>query len=175
VDSIFRRSNVTYFLDYGALLGSVRHRGWIPFDRDGDIDIGVLNSQEGQIKELMPVITEECGFDVIHRDFYPFLPSWSSFVIRRSVFRVFCGPWVPYFVDVADYEVVRDPQTKEEYLTDSHFPQLNIRYPLGKIFPLRECEFEGFSFPCPADPEFVLVSVYGADWRIPKRNANAAH
>jgi hypothetical protein len=200
---VFVEHGVTYFLDYGSLLGAVRHKGFIPWDGTDDLDVGVLVSETEKIYALGPQIARRCGNHMIHRSDVALLPGLTAFVIKRGAFRIFYNRITPIYIDLADYEPIesplpRTPATAAEVvnnneeedgseivvLTDRHYPELHFRFPLDKLLPVRECEFEGRTFHCPHDADFVLTQQYGPDWahaqeelclcRPPKRNKRNA-
>lgn len=166
-DRLFKQHGITYFLDYGALLGAVRHGGPIPWDDPIDIDIGVLANQSQAILDIRGKFSSECdGFSVVHRSDVPsFIPAWSHLLVRRGAFRVFFNRLYPIYIDVADYEF-----TPRMHLTDTHFEDLHIDYPMDRILPTSPCVFGGMVVQCPRDSFFVLERLYGADWRVPKRH-----
>jgi len=52
-DSVCREKQVSYWLDFGTLLGSMRHQGFIPWD--DDIDVSMMKDD---IEKIMPELKE---------------------------------------------------------------------------------------------------------------------
>jgi hypothetical protein len=59
--NICEKYDLQYWLDFGALLGSLRHNGFIPWD--DDIDIGMMRKDYDKFLEVLPQELENTGLD----------------------------------------------------------------------------------------------------------------
>ena len=86
-DEIAKKHNVKYWLDWGTLLGAVRHGGFIPWDDDIDICM-----EKEEYDKFLPILNKEFsgnGFEVktteITRLFYKDTPAQVDiFVLNKS-------------------------------------------------------------------------------------------
>lgn len=76
IDKVCKRHNLTYFGDYGTILGAVRHGGFVPWD--DDLDIGMKRDELNLfIKYARAELPEEyCVFD------FETEPEYDNLLIR---------------------------------------------------------------------------------------------
>jgi len=80
---------ITWFMDFGAVLGGIRHKGFLPDDYPVDIDISMMACDTTRLRRLIPVIEERCYATVIFREDF-MITYFGSWAIRMAAFR--CVP-----------------------------------------------------------------------------------
>lgn len=92
-DRICRKNNIDYWIEYGTLLGAIRHGGFIPWD--DDIDVCVLRKDR---KKLIKAINKDLG------ESYFFIDNVS----KEHYSRCSCGRVLSKKVSLTRY--LPDPQ-----------------------------------------------------------------
>ena len=122
IDRVCRKHNIQYFADWGTLLGTVRHGGFIPWD--DDLDIVMKRADYEKFMSVARFDMEE-GFDVQtfrnQKDFWLFMGKVvgkNRFCFEKEHLRRFHN--FPYIacvdIFVLDY-VYRDPEKEEKRRT----------------------------------------------------------
>lgn len=117
VDKVLTKLNVTYWLDYGTLLGAVRHKAFIPWD--DDMDISVVRSDYNRLKAELPTELKKYDIDV----------SLSDARLGIGYKHLNTGIWLDIFPD----DILLSNQSIEEVKDDILCKQRNWR---TKILPI---------------------------------------
>eukprot|EP00741_Cyanophora_paradoxa_P024476 tig00022075_g23633.t1 len=147
---LFADNKLEYWIDYGTLLGLIRHGRVIPWDHDLDFAM-----RREDFKRLVEIARER------RKDgdatFYFANPGTIQIHWKN---KVFCD--VEEFAEV-DGRLV--PTIPVEFQQGCRYPP----YPLGDVFPLRTAEMSGgVRVSIPNRPEAVLAATYGhAFYRVP--------
>lgn len=99
-DRVCKKYNLVYWLDYGTLLGAIRHKGFIPWD--DDMDVAMLRDDYNKLQDILNKELVSLGFTV-----YP-CPNGPTLGIGFRHFDT--GLWL----DVFPVDSYSSPKTLEE-------------------------------------------------------------
>lgn len=169
---------ITFWLDYGTLLGAVRNPlttwadyPWLPhvgdvngpinaplapgiIPHDKDADFGVLWSDWEKLMQMRAALQRK-GYDVIAR------PTAGMVKIRLSAINqtnldLFC--W---------REKVGGAFYRTRYIVPGVDAYKGRDIPAGMLFPLSTVDWEGMTLAAPKDPMAFCAFRYGLNWKTP--------
>ncbi|GFO14690.1 lipopolysaccharide cholinephosphotransferase licd [Plakobranchus ocellatus] len=144
-DRFMSENGIAYFLYGGALLGSFRHHGLIPWD--DDVDVMVSFSQRLRLYRLLKTIDKNIivSFHPVH--YWKLYPSAGDII--EGV------PWKWPFLDIFfyDYNLTHLWDIAPQYTQEFTFPKT-------AVFPLGRRPFMDMSLPVPKEPQTVLDRNY---------------
>ena len=104
LDYVCKENGLTYWLDFGTLLGAVRHKGFIPWD--DDIDVGMLREDYEKIIDIF-------NRDTRNKDLYAeyYQDSNRPYIVIIKIKHKTCRP---LFIDIFPYEICNINLTQKE-------------------------------------------------------------
>ncbi|MCQ2739528.1 MAG: LicD family protein [bacterium] len=106
LDYVCKQNNLDYWLNYGSLIGAVRHKGFIPWD--DDIDVGMLRDDYNKIIEAFEKYSRNSD---IYADFYRDEKVQGQYIIKVQHKK--CSL---LFVDIFPSDIYGKKMTETEQL-----------------------------------------------------------
>lgn len=117
LDNVCKKYDLEYWLDYGTLLGAVRHRGFVPWD--DDIDVGMMRTDMLNLAEVFQSEIDNnglenvnCAYKIDKHD--KVSQRWFQINFKRPEFK---GKFVG--IDVFPYDYISNPQNIEDKYYES--------------------------------------------------------
>lgn len=165
VDEALKNTGITYFADFGTLLGLVRDNAFMKWD--SDMDFGVLsdgkkneadmwNALENALKNVGLRKKKTCTYDgrIIEQ-------TYSRGVLTIDFF-------LHFFTENNDNVYLAYKKKSYDYTQDNEYHLTLLKmYRFGKS-EIRD--FNGIKVSVPYKAESYLASVYSETWRIPNPN-----
>lgn len=161
VTDLLDQHSIRYSLHAGSLLGSIRHKGIIPWD--DDVDLIVLHEDEPKLVELKPEL-DKMGYHFVYDTQTAVMYDISKkenplYDLNRKELTF---PFIDIFIMHKDQKT--DTYVYTNWKTRSIFKQEWIKS--SEFFPLKKCPFGPLKLSCIQNPEAALDRFYnGPGWR----------
>lgn len=156
-DKLMTKENLTYWIDYGTLLGSTRRQGMIPYDHDADA---------GYLLKDAPIVGRTVAPE-LKREFDVDLDRLMPVQMHYQGARVDLFAYGTY--QEIDRPIPKGKTnttlTRAYYRVSEWFEQTYSDMEVDDVLPTRTCPFENGRLMCPNKPRAVLGRRYPYTYR----------
>lgn len=157
--TICTQHGIKYFAIGGTLIGTVRHKGWIPWD--GDVDVAILEDDYNKLKKIIQrELPKTMWFQNKENDHLytsniaKIRDLHSCYDSQKRTWEWHSGLQIDLFIVKKDGDYI---------VSDTNWdPNINkIKY--NDVFPLKILKFEGIDINVPRKYKKYLKTVFGSE------------
>lgn len=155
LDKILRKNDIEYWIDGGTLLGAIRHKGLIPWDDDGDVQMWDIDEDK-----LMSLRSEFEKYGVI------LMNTWFGYKIFFKTGTIIKGyKWRYPAIDIFPVKYDND-RTVYSYPRAQKYYGHRCYYNVDNMYPFEKYKFGSFELPGVSshEAENYLDRCYKEDW-----------
>jgi len=155
LDQVLTKHNIEYWIDGGTLLGAIRHKGLIPWDDDGDVQMWDIDEDK-----LVSLKSEFEKYDVI------LMNTWFGYkIFFKTGTKIKGYRWRYPAIDIflVKYE---DDRTVYSYPRAQKYYGHRCYYHVDNMYPFEKYKFGSFELPGVSsyEAEKYLDRCYNEDW-----------
>jgi hypothetical protein len=166
------KHNLQYWIAYGSLIGYVQRRGLLP--HDSDVDIVMIHEDTPQLINISQTnfssdyeikvqpqwnIIGETKRSYFHDQGIHFVAPNARFINRKTRNHVDIFPAYNFNPLYSNNTTKKQPS---ENITEYDVRYKWLSYPRNWTYPLQTCYFSEIKVLCPAQPEKLVATMYGA-------------
>ena len=152
VDQIFTKYGINYIVEGGTLLGTIRHKGIIPFDDDADVEI---DKNDVPLFLSTTIAFKNKGYDIVE--------TWFGYkIFSENAKQVEGYNWKYPALDVFIVEKTGDRYKFSYDRAEKTFGKCYFK--IDELYPLKRYTFGEIEVNGPAKYKEYLDRCYGTDW-----------
>lgn len=160
-DKFCKKEGIKYWVMYGTLLGTVRHKGWIPWD--ADLDVSMMESDYVKLVAARKRLHKSLFLQDKKSD-----PKYTRVIGKvRDIESCYIWPKTDthdgFMIDIFTY------RRSGQFLIPGRPTACKAlrKLPVSEVYPLKKLPFDGVSVPVPNDYLKVLTRSYGPKYLEP--------